>query len=156
MITFIGEYVCKIDAKGRVVLPAAFKRKMAGEEAPSFVVKKDMYESCLEMFTMHEWDQQNKMLLRNINPYDPEHRQLTRDFRAGAVEVELDAANRFLLPSRLLRSASIEKEVVLVGHVCKIELWSPELYETAGGDASHKSDRAKKIMKNATYNTDEI
>lgn len=156
MITFIGEYVCKIDAKGRVVLPAAFKRKMTGDEPLSFVVKKDMYESCLEMFTMHEWDQQNKMLLRNINPYDPEHRQLSRDFRIGAVEVDLDAANRFLLSSRLLRSASIDKEVVLVGHVGKIELWSPELYETAGGDASQKSERAKKIMKNATYNTDDI
>jgi len=148
--------VCKTDAKGRIVLPSAFKRKMPAGDPVVFVVKKDLYEPCLEMFTLSEWEVQNRMLLRNVNPYDPEHRQLIRDFRSGALEVELDAANRFLLPARLLRAAQIDKEVVLVGHVGKIEIWSPGLYENAGGDALSKSERAIRIMKNASYNPNEI
>ncbi len=156
MTIFTGEYDCKVDAKGRVMLPVAFRKQMGEAELCRFVLKKDMYESCLELYTMDEWERQNKLILKNTEPYNPEHRQFIRDFRMGAVEVECDNAGRMLIPARLLKQANIVKDVVLSGNIGKIEIWSPEQYHHSGGDIAVKRDRAQHIMKGVTYNLDDL
>ena len=156
MIIFTGEYDCKVDAKWRIMLPAAFRRQMGTVDLYSFVIKKDMYEPCLELYTVDEWERQNKMILKNIEPNNPEHRQLVRDFRMGATEVECDNTGRILLPSRLLKQADISKDVVLSGNIGKIEIWSPDLYYKSGGDLDAKRDRMQKIMGGVKYNLDDL
>ena len=156
MIIFTGEYDCKVDAKGRIMLPASFRKQMGEADVFRFVIKKDLYESCLELYTADEWERQNKLILKNTNPYDPEHRQFIRDFRMGAVEVECDNTGRLLIPNRLLKQANMDKEVVLSGNIGKIELWAPEQYNSSGGNVDVKRDRAKRIMQNASYNLDDL
>jgi MraZ protein len=154
MIIFTGEYDCKVDAKGRIMLPVAFRRQMGDVDVCRFVIKKDLYEQCLELYANEEWERQNDIILKTIKPYNPEHRQFLRDFRMGAVEVECDPAGRILIPGRLLKQAGITNETVLSGNVGKIEIWSPELYCGSGGDVAAKRDRAERIMGDANYYPD--
>ena len=154
MIIFNGEYNCKVEAKGRIMLPATFRRKIGDVEVYRFVIKKDLYEQCLELYTVDEWERQHNLILKTIKPYNPEHRQFLRDFRMGAAEVECDPTGRILIPGRLLKQAEITNEAVLSGSVGKIEIWSPALYGNSGGDVSVKRDRAERIMGDATYNND--
>ena len=152
MTIFTGEYDCKIDAKGRIMLPVAFRKQMGEAAEYRFVLKKDMYEPCLELYTAEEWVQQNNMILRTIKPFDPVHRQFLRDFRMGAIELECDPTGRILIPGRLLKQVNITNDAVLSGNIGKIEIWSPTLYGASGGDAEAKRDRAERIMGDATYN----
>jgi MraZ protein len=138
------------------MLPAAFRKQMGEGEVYRFVIKKDLYESCLELYTIDEWERQNKLILKNIHPYDPEDRQFVRDFRMGAVDLESDSTGRVLIPARLLKQASIGNDVVLSGNIGKIEIWSPELYTSSGGGVDAKRDRAKRIMSGATYKLDDL
>jgi len=154
MTIFKGEYDCKVDAKGRILLSAAFRKQMGEAANYSFIVKKDLYVQCLELYVVEAWEQLNNWVEKNTKPLNPEHRQFLRDFGMGATEVECDAMGRILIPGRLLKQADITNEAVLRGYKGKIEIWSPALYYNSGGDVSAKSDRAGRIMGDAAFNTD--
>ena len=112
MATFIGEYNCKIDEKGRLLLPMAFKKQMSSAANDTFVVKKDIYEKCLSLYSFDEWERQVSIIRQNLNPYNREHNAFLRGFYKGTAEVTLDNSNRILIPKRLLQEADIDKEIV--------------------------------------------
>ena len=154
MIRFTGNEDCKVDAKGRILLPIAFRKQMGDVEPYRFVVKNDLYESCLELYTIDEWERQNKLIMKNYKPLNPEDRQFLRDFSLGATEVECDSMGRILIPRRLLVQAEILNEVILLGSIGKIEIWSPALLYNSGGDKAAKRDRAISVMGDATFNAE--
>ena len=125
---FVGDIRGKVDSKGRVVLPSAFKKKLEGNVA-KFVVKKDIFDNCLVLYPEDEWKRQVEIIRGRINPYNRQHNLFLRKFFKEAVEVELDALNRLLIPKALLESAGIAKDVVFIGEVSKIELWNPDELE---------------------------
>lgn len=129
MTTFIGDYTCKIDEKGRTMLPAAFKKAMPVEARDTFVVKKDIYEKCLVLYPINEWESQVAIIRSRLNPYNKEHNAFLRNYYKGTAEVMLDATNRLLIPKRLLDEAGITKEAVLAGQDGKIEVWAKDAYE---------------------------
>lgn len=146
MISFIGDYLCKIDSKGRALLPSAFKKQMPVTAGDRFVIKKDIYENCLILYTLDEWEKQNELLRSRLNPYNKEHSQLLRAYYRGTAEVALDANNRLLLPKRLLDLAGIAKEVYMSGQDKKIEIWSKEVYENNDIDEDKFADLAESIL----------
>jgi MraZ protein len=148
MTIFIGDYTCKVDAKGRVMLPSAFKKQMPSAAQDKFVVKKDIYEKCLVLFPMDEWERQNQLIQQNINPYNKEHSKFLREFYKDTAEVELDSNNRFLIPARLLSLVNVDKEqeVILAGQFGKIEIWSKELYEKTSDEIEDFGELANKIL----------
>jgi len=148
MTIFIGDYTCKIDAKGRVLLPAAFKKQMPSATQDKFVIKKDIYENCLVLYPMDEWDRQNKLIQQNINPYNKEHNRFIREYYKDTAEVELDSNSRLLIPSRLLVMVNINKEndVVLAGQLGKIEVWSKDKYDKASSEIENFGELANKIL----------
>lgn len=151
MTNFIGDYDCKIDAKGRINFPSAFNKQMTSsgqkdEEKMSFVVKKDIFEKCLVLFPMEEWERQLNIIRKKINPYKREHNQFLREFHRGKAEVTLDSANRLLIPKRLTELVEIKKEVVLAGLDGKIEIWSKEIYDQVGQSQDEFAQLAEKIM----------
>lgn len=148
MTSFIGDYTCKVDAKGRIMLPATFKKQMPAGAEDKFVVKKDIYENCLTLFPIDEWKRQNERLRKLANPYSKEGSRFLRGFYKGAAEIELDASNRFLVPRRLLDEVNIAKEAVLAGQDGKIELWNKNEYE--GYDIDVKL--AEKFMRESMNN----
>jgi len=153
MIVFRGEYDCKIDAKGRFMLPVAFRRQLGEVDVYRFIIKKDMYEKYLELYTIEAWEHDYNRIANTINPYKLEHRQLLRGFSEGATEVECDPTGRLLIPGRLLKQAEITNEALLAGSKGKIEIWLPKLYYESIGDAETKRERFERIMGDFTYNT---
>lgn len=148
MIDFIGDYTCKLDDKGRVSLPAAFIRQMAGAMQDRFVVKKDIFDPCLVLYPMAEWERQNQILRKNTNPYNREHQRFLRGFFKGIAEVVLDGSNRLLIPKRLLDEVGADREVVMTGQLGKIELWTRDAYDKIDGDGDSVATLAEKIMGN--------
>lgn len=146
MTTFIGDYTCKVDPKGRIMLPQAFKKNMPEVARDRFVIKKDIYEKCLVLYPIDEWQRRIQIILDNTNQFNREHRMLIREFSKDTAEVELDANNRILIPSRLLKMAEIDKDVVLAGQLGQIEVWSKELYEQTGINSDDFGELANKIL----------
>lgn len=155
MITYIGDYTCKLDAKGRVILPAAFKKQMKGSDQERFVVKKDIFESCLLLYPIQEWERQNKIIRKKLNPYKKEHNMFLRRFLKGMAEVMLDANNRILIPKRLLDEISAKKEIVLAGQFGKIEIWAKENYDKIKVGDDEFANMAENIMEGSVDETDE-
>lgn len=154
MITFIGDYTCKLDDKGRVLLPAAFIKQMAGSMQEKFVLKKDIFESCLVLYPMNEWERQNKILRQNTNPYNREHNKFLRGFFKGTAEIALDSSNRLLFPKRLLDEIGAGREVVLAGQLGKIEIWPVESYDHVESGDDSFAQLAEKIMGNVKGSDD--
>jgi MraZ protein len=150
MTSFIGEYTCKVDTKSRIALPVAFKKQMPEGAEERFVVKKDIYEKCLILYTIEEWNRQNERLRASLNEFNREHNQFLREFHRSSVEVSSDASNRILIPSRLLEFAGIDKDVVLSGQDRKIEIWAKEAYEAKEEQADDFAALADKILGNVT------
>ncbi|HSH52694.1 MAG TPA: division/cell wall cluster transcriptional repressor MraZ [Bacteroidales bacterium] len=146
MTTFIGDYNCRVDEKGRVTFPSSLKKQMDTASQNRFVVKKDIFEQCLVLYPIEEWERQNAIMRSKINPYNKEHNKFLRNFYRGSAEIILDSNNRLLIPKRLLELAEISKEAILAGQYGKIEIWSKELYEAAEEGHDDFAALAEKIM----------
>ena len=146
MTTFIGDYNCKVDEKGRVTFPSTLKKQMSSASQGRFVVKKDIFEECLVLFPIEEWERQNSIIRSKINPYNKDHNKFLRNFYRGSAEIILDSNNRMLIPKRLLELANINKEAILTGQDGKIEIWSKELYDSTEEGYDDFAALAEKIM----------
>ena len=123
---FTGEYDCKVDAKGRLRLPSALVRQIGGVNL-NFTVNRG-FEQHLIMYPKEVWERKTKEI-NQLNIYSQKHRQVIRYFYRGATEVQLDSADRVLLPKTLLDYAEISKEVMLFAYQDQIEIWSKERYK---------------------------
>jgi MraZ protein len=126
MIGFLGEYEVTMDAKGRFLLPAAFKKQLAADASNQFVINRGI-ETCLSLYPMQSWEPIFSQV-SSLNEFDPKVRQFRRYFLNGATNLELDSAGRLLIPKTLIDYAGLEKDVVLVSAVDKIEIWDKIKY----------------------------
>ncbi len=127
MIGFLGEYEATLDSKGRFLLPAGVKKQLPEGVEPVFVVNRG-FEKCLTVYPIQSW----KPIYENIsslNDFDPKVREFRRYFLNGAIQLELDGAGRILLPKNLLEHAGLEKDIVLVSAVNKLEIWDKNKYQ---------------------------
>ena len=130
MAKFIGEYCVKLDDKGRLIFPAAFKSVFASEEKHSFVVKKDLFENCLEMYTYQEWEKESEQVKARLNFFNREHAKFWREYMRDRAVVEPDGKlGRISIPKKILSSIGADKEIVFAGNDHKIEIWAKEAYE---------------------------
>ena len=130
MVKFIGDYSAKIDDKGRLVLPSAFKGIMPADDM-RLVIKKDIYEDCLEVYTYEEWVRQSEELKGRLNFLKKEHAMFWREYMRNRSLVEPDGkVGRINIPKKLLESIGADKEVVFSGNDHKIEIWAKERYES--------------------------
>ncbi|MUH35995.1 division/cell wall cluster transcriptional repressor MraZ [Zobellia amurskyensis] len=128
MINFIGTYDCKADAKGRVMIPVALKNQMAPILNQSFVIKRSVFQPCLELYPMEEWN----LLMEKMNKknrFKKKNNDFIRRFSAGVKVIEIDGTGRMLIPKNLVEIANISKEVVLSSAINIIEIWDKESYE---------------------------
>jgi MraZ protein len=151
MIGFLGEYEATLDAKGRFLLPAGFKKQLP-EGENSFVITRGL-EKCLSLYPVKSWEPiYNK--ISQLNDFDPKVRQFRRQFLGGATEVELDNASRLLLPPTLKEYAGLSKDIILVAATDKIEIWDAEKYKQLFEDFSPEafSGLAQEVMAGRTVN----
>ena len=124
---FIGEYEATLDTKGRFLLPAGFKKQLPEEAGSQFVINRG-FEKCLTLYPMKSWDPIFAELGK-LNDFDPKVREFRRYFLNGATVLELDSAGRLLVPSNLKEHAGLEKDIVLVAAMNKIEIWDKDKYQ---------------------------
>jgi len=146
MSTFIGDFECKVDEKGRVLFPSTLRKQVKSESPDKFVVKKDIYEECLVLYPMEEWERQTQIIKRNTNPYNREHNLFIREFFRGTAEVTLDSSGRLLLPKRLLELVGISRDIVMAGMNGKVEIWAKEKYETVQLDSTAFANLAERML----------
>ncbi len=146
MVNLIGTYECKADAKGRLMMPVAFKKQLSPMLKDGFVLKRSVFQSCLELYPMAEWD----LLMQKINKlnrFKKKNNDFIRRFTAGVKIVEIDSAGRLLVPKDLISFAGITKELVLSSAVNIIEIWDKNQYEKAIDDvAVDFADLAEEVM----------
>ncbi|MBB6680519.1 division/cell wall cluster transcriptional repressor MraZ [Aequorivita sp. 609] len=128
MLNIIGSYECKADAKGRVMVPAPLKKQLASVVQEGFVIKRAVFQPCLELYPMKEWEEMMKKMSK-LNRFTRKNNDFIRMFTAGVKVVELDAAGRLLIPRDLMSFAGIDKELVVSSAIEKLEIWDKDKYE---------------------------
>ena len=146
MIVFLGEYEVTFDAKGRFLLPVGLKKQLPEDAGDKFVIARG-FEKCLTLYPKKNWDPIMAELIK-VNDYKAENREFLRYFTMGAAETELDSAGRLLVPPNLKAYAALEKDVVLVSVINKIEIWDKSKYQQFFDSFSLEkySDLAEKVM----------
>lgn len=146
MLNLIGTYECKADAKGRTMVPAPLKKQLAPMMADGFVIKRAVFQNCLEVYPMDEW---NALMAKmsGLNRFSRKNNDFIRRFTAGVKIVELDAAGRLLIPKDLMDFAGIKKDIVISSAINIIEIWDKDQYEQAIDDAAEDfADLAEEVM----------
>ena len=146
MATFIGDYTCKVDVKGRIILPMAFKKQMPADAHDHFVVRKDIFENCLVLYAIEDWNRQLDKIRKRINPYNREQNMFLRNFFKGTAELSLDNNNRILIPKRLMDLIGAGRDVVLAGQDGRIEIWPADVYSKLAMPAEDLANLGEKLL----------
>lgn len=150
LLNLIGTYECKADVKGRLMVPASLKKQLAPVSAQGFVVKRAVFQPCLELYPMEEW---NALMAKvsGLNRFSRKNNDFIRRFTAGVRTLEMDATGRILIPKDLMAFAGIEKQVVVSSAINIVEIWDKDKYEKAINDAaSDFADLAEEVMGDAS------
>jgi MraZ protein len=148
MNSIIGTYECKVDAKGRLLLPAPLKKQLNASLQDGFVLKRSVFQPCLELYPMKEW---NAMMekINMLNRFIKKNNDFIRRFTAGVKVVEIDALGRLLIPKDLTVFSTISKDVVLSSAVNIVEIWDKDLYEKSLDNSDIDfADLAEDVMGN--------
>ncbi|MGB8704195.1 MAG: division/cell wall cluster transcriptional repressor MraZ [Gillisia sp.] len=151
MVNLIGTYECKVDAKGRLMLPAALKKQLSPMLQEGFVLKRSVFQSCLELYPMEEW---NKLMqkINGLNRFKKKNNDFIRRFTAGVKTIEVDTNGRLLIPKDLVSFAAIGKEIVLSSAINIVEIWDKEKYENAiDAAADDFAELAEDVMGNDEF-----
>ena len=125
---FIGTYECKIDVKGRILIPSALKKQITISSKNGFVIKRGLFNNCLDLYPFDQW----KFVMNKIdqlNRFNKKNIDFIRRFTAGVKMVDIDTNGRLLIPKDLIKHACIKKDIVLSAAVNILEIWDKNLYE---------------------------
>ena len=148
MINLIGTYECKVDAKGRLMISSAFKKQLSPILQEGFVLKRAVFQPCLELYPMQEWNEVMDKV-NSLNRFVKKNNDFIRRFTAGVRVIELDTSGRLLIPKDLCQFAGIQKQIVLSSAINIIEIWDKDNYEKAIDDAaSDFASLAEDVMGN--------
>lgn len=154
--TIIGTYECKVDSKGRLMLPAPLKKQLYAGLEDGFVLKRSVFQPCLELYPMAEW---NKMMqkINKLNRFVKKNNDFIRRFTAGVKVIEIDATGRLLIPKDLFVFAEMDKDLVLSSAVNIVEIWDKDKYEKSIDDSVVDfADLAEEVMGNLNDDEDGI
>ncbi|MDR2065745.1 MAG: cell division/cell wall cluster transcriptional repressor MraZ [Prevotellaceae bacterium] len=147
MAIFIGEYKSKIDAKGRIVFPAAFKAELFLHSEKRLVIQKDFYQKCLSMYTVEAWTILVNEMKSKLNLLNKEQGEFWRTFMSNRAEVTPDEiSGRIIIPRRLLDMIEANGEIVFIGFDDHIEVWSSQKFETLTMNEEEFSRAAEKFF----------
>lgn len=125
---FFGEYSCKLDAKGRLKLPAGLVEQLGG--MPSEMIINRGIEDCLRLFSRDAWEEKTKELINRLNLNNSKHRRLARYMNRGVAKLSVDSNGRILIPKTLVDFADLKKDIIVNTYQQEIEIWSKTRYES--------------------------
>jgi MraZ protein len=146
LLNIIGTYECRVDAKGRLMFPVAFKNQLAEVASQGFVIKRGIFRNCLELYPLPEWNAE-RARINKLNRFRQKNVDFIRKFMAGVKIVELDSTGRLLIPKDLFNFAAIKQDIVMASVVNKIEIWDKDEYEKAVSyDSEEFANLAEEVM----------
>ena len=138
------------------MMPAPLKKQLTASLQSGFVLKRSVFQPCLELYPMEEWDAMMKKI-NKLNRFVKKNNDFIRRFTAGVKIVEVDALGRLLVPKDLVTFASISKDVVFSSAVNIVEIWDKDLYEKSiSGEDMDFADLAEEVMGNINDDEDGI
>ena len=147
MASFIGEFECKLDVKGRLMMPTGLRKQLDPAANEKFVMNRG-FEKCLVLYPKNEWEAISAEV-NKLNQYVRKNREFIRYFYRGATELSLDGTGRLLLPKRMLTYASVTKNAMLFAYSNRIEVWDKDTYEGLLTDEPEDFARlAEEVMGN--------
>jgi len=149
MTTFIGEYKAKVDDRGRMVLPSAFKEAMSDVEDKRLVVKKALYTPSLEVYTFAQWQRDSEEVRAKLNFFSKEGDLFWKLYMKGTAVVEPDEKfGRILIPKALLDEVGIKigTEVYFAGANHRIDIWNKNNYEAQSLGSEEFAALAEKLL----------
>ena len=126
---FIGNIEAKTDSKGRVFLPACFRRILQAGGCEKVMLRKDVYQDCLVIYPEESWNEQLNLLRSRLDKWNAKHQMIFRQFVADVEELCIDSNGRILLPKRYMNMVCIKQEVRFIGMDDTIEIWAKEKVE---------------------------
>lgn len=146
MLQFLGNMEAKADAKGRVFVPALFRKSLQVEGEGYLVLRKDIFQDCLVLYPGTVWEKEIEMLRASLSRWNKDQQQIFRQFVLDAERLEMDANGRILIPKRYLKMVSIETEIRFLGVDNTIEVWSKEKLDKPLVEAEEFSSKIEKLM----------
>lgn len=144
---FIGSFKYSVDAKNRVAIPAKMRKYISPEANDTFVMTRGL-EKCIDIYPMDVWKDVVVDKLNKLNMFDAQDAMFIRLFLQEAAEDKLDTQSRLIIPKNLLQFSEIDKEVMIIGQMTKIEVWNPDYYESLmTKNQDDFSNIAKEVMK---------
>lgn len=145
MAGLVGEYECRLDAKGRFLFPAGLRKQLDPSALENFMVNKG-FENCLTLYPMNEWEKVSQRLAK-LNLFKEKNRRFYRLFHQGAKQLTLDKAGRILIPTALMERVGLKKDVMLTAYNDRIEIWDrAEYMKMMDDNMSDFSDLADEVM----------
>ena len=132
---FIGSYECKLDSKGRIMMPVAIKKQLNPIISKGFVIKRAVFNQCLELYPIDEWNILMEKV-NSLNRFNKKNNDFIRRFTAGVRTLKIDSSGRLLIPKNLISYVNIKKEIVISSTVNILEIWDKSNYEKAIDEAT--------------------
>jgi len=153
MIPLQGEHICRVDAKGRFMLPVALKNQVLESLNEGFIVKRSIFSTCLELYPRSNWDELNRKIIGKLNRFVKKHNDFIRAYNAGLKELDIDSNGRILIPRDLTVFAGITGDIVVTAKMDCIEIWDKARYdEVVSSTQTDISDLAEDILGNINLN----
>ena len=148
MINLIGTYECKIDVKGRLLLPVNLKKQLGDHVNESFIVRRSVFQNCLELHPFSEWKLTMEKI-NKLNKFVKKNNDFIRMYNAGVRVVELDSNGRLLIPKDLSKIYFSNNEIVLTSAINIVEIWDKKQYENLiNNSADDFADLSESVMGN--------
>jgi len=149
MNVFTGTIHAKADVKGRVFVPAPFRKILQSSEELRLVLRKDIYKDCLVLCQESVWKETLDDLRQRLNEWDEDEDNLYRSIAGGAETVELDSSGRILISKRYLRDVKISTSVCFVGKNRSIEIWNPDQLTKVMMSADDLKSNVRKFLSSS-------
>jgi len=153
MIPLQGEHICRVDAKGRFMLPVALKNQLNAVLVEGFIVKRSIFSPCLELFPRSNWNELIHKITSKLNRFVKKDNDFIRAYNAGLKELEIDSTGRILIPRDLAVIAGITGDIVVAAKMDCIEIWDKARYDEVVSDTqTNISELAEDILGNINLN----
>lgn len=151
MTSLIGEFECKVDAKGRFMFPVNLRKQLEEVFDKGFVINRNLHQKCLVLYPMAEWNKLNKKLSK-LNRLIKANDVFVRKFSGGATAADADNTGRVLLPKPLVEYASINTDIKILGSNNVIEIWDKKLYDQFLSQDVDIEKLAEDVLGNLNFN----
>ena len=154
MMNLIGTYECKTDSKGRFMMPSSLKKQLNSVVNEGFVLKRSVFNNCLELYPMKEWESM-VFQVNKLNRFVKKNNDFIRSYMSGLKILEIDSTGRILIPKDLISFAGVSKNLVLASSVNMIEIWDKNQYEeTVKESLGNFGSLAEEVMGNQSHSDD--